>query len=73
MIKTKKSTTKKKTGCKIHNAGYRTKNQKSEYRNPKWFGQLTILSQVEGQIQNTNFKGSRQKNSNYPTLNGKHI
>ena len=29
------------------------KNSKSEYRYSKWFGQLTILNQVEGQIQIT--------------------
>jgi len=29
-------------------------NPKSEYLNPKWFDQLTTLSQVEGQIQLAN-------------------
>ena len=29
-------------------------NPKSEYRNTKWFGPLTILNQVEGQIINSN-------------------
>jgi hypothetical protein len=30
-------------------------NSKHEIRNPKWFDQLTILSAVEGQFQNSNF------------------
>ncbi len=34
----------------------RSVNPKFEARNPKWFGQLTILSQVEGQIQMTKIK-----------------
>jgi len=32
------------------------KNPKFEYRNLKWFAKLTILSQVEGQIQNSNIQ-----------------
>jgi hypothetical protein len=42
---------------KIHSNGYREKaasNSKSQAPNDKWFGQLTILSQVERQIQNPN-------------------
>jgi hypothetical protein len=33
----------------FHSAG----NPKSEFRNPKWFDQLTTLSHVEGQNQMT--------------------
>jgi len=36
------------------NRGGAEKNPKSEAPNPKWFDELTTLSQVEGQIQNTN-------------------
>jgi hypothetical protein len=34
----------------------RRRNSKSEARNPKWFDKLTILSRVEGQIQNANVR-----------------
>jgi len=39
----------------------RPKLKKYEYRNPKWFDWLTILSEVEGQYQNSNFQNSKQK------------
>ena len=47
------------TGYMVHDSRYRihdarSENPKFEYRHPKWFGQLTILSQVEGQIQISN-------------------
>ena len=42
--------------CDIPNKG----NTKSQARSTKWFGQLTILNQVEGQIQMTKTQNSKQ-------------
>jgi len=36
-------------------------NPKREIRNSKWFDMLTILSRVEGQIQNTNGQNEKTK------------
>jgi len=44
------------TGDMMQDPRYRIINPKFQAPNPKWFGQLTILSQVEGQIQNPNDK-----------------
>ena len=52
--------------CEICELGSQFTNPKTEYRNPKWFGQLTILSQVEGQIQNPNTQNSKLLNAVYP-------
>jgi len=34
----------------LNHEGHEEKNQKIQITNTKWFGQLTILNQVEGQI-----------------------
>ena len=44
---------------------YRIINPKFQAPNPKWFGQLTILSQVEGQI--SKFQGSKHSLIGYCT------